>query len=130
MKGEASSSGICVRLVVVAIVWNASFIAGRVASTAEVAMFGCVLSWAAYTLLGKRLLGEGVSVLAATTYAALAGTATLVPAVAITLGVLLLGERLTPPMVIGAALVVSGVFIINRTPTTSTAGHHACSHTG
>ena len=50
--------------------------------------------------------------------------------VAITLGVLLLGERLTAPMVIGAVLVVSGVFIINRAPTSSAARHHAGSHTG
>lgn len=33
MKGEASSTGIYVRLVVVAIVWGARFIAGRVVST-------------------------------------------------------------------------------------------------
>jgi drug/metabolite transporter (DMT)-like permease len=152
----------------------------------ELAMFGCVISWAAYTLLGKRLLGEGVSALAATTYAALAGTLmllifagathnldvpnlttkgwwalvfigvfstalayiwfydgvltigpartavfiNLVPVVAIALGVLLLGEKLTPPIVIGAALVVSGVFIINRTPALAADRHHACAHTG
>ena len=41
----------------------------------------------------------------------------LVPVVAITLGVLLLGERLDVSMVAGAALVVSGVWIINRAPT-------------
>ena len=145
--------------------------AGR-AGVGEVALFGCVLSWAAYTLLSKRLLGEGVSTLAATTYAALAGTAmlvancavtgnlalphaslrawlaiafigafstalayiwfsdgvrvigpartavfiNLVPVVAIALGVLLLGEELEDSMVTGAALVLSGVFIINRAP--------------
>ena len=50
--------------------------AGR-AGMGEAALFGCVLAWAAYTLLSKRLLGEGVSTLAATTYAALAGTAML-----------------------------------------------------
>src|SRR4029079_2596945 len=27
----------------------------------EIAMFGCVLAWSAYTLLGKRVLGEGMS---------------------------------------------------------------------
>jgi drug/metabolite transporter (DMT)-like permease len=42
----------------------------------EVALFGGVLSWAAYTLIGKRLLTE-MSPLAATTYAALTGTAML-----------------------------------------------------
>jgi drug/metabolite transporter (DMT)-like permease len=139
----------------------------------EVAMFGCVLAWSAYTLLGKRIMGEGMSPLAATTCAAITGTAilfvvcavtgdlappqanwkgwlalaymgllgtaiayiwffdgvkaigparsavfiNLVPVVAITLGVLLLGERLDVSMVAGAALVVSGVWIINRAPT-------------
>jgi drug/metabolite transporter (DMT)-like permease len=151
----------------------------------ELAMFGCVVSWAAYTLLGKRMLGDGVSSLAATTYAALAGTLllvainattgnlhvpqaspkawwciafigvfstalayvwfydgvraigpartsvfiNLVPVVAIALGVLLLGEKLVPSMVIGAALVVSGVFIINRAPVASPV-RHAPAHTG
>jgi drug/metabolite transporter (DMT)-like permease len=38
----------------------------------------------------------------------------LVPVAAITLGVLLLGERLTPAMLVGAALVIAGVWIINR----------------
>jgi len=151
----------------------------------ELAMFGCVVSWAAYTLLGKRMLGEGVASLAATTYAALAGTLllvavnaatgtlhipqaspkawwciafigvfstalayvwfydgvraigpartavfiNLVPVVAIALGVLLLGEKLVPSMVIGAALVVSGVFIINRSPA-ATPPLHAPAHTG
>jgi len=138
----------------------------------EVALFGCVISWSAYTLLGKRVLGEGMSPLAATTCAALTGTAilaiacavlgdlalpqatwkgwlalgfmgvlgtamayvwfydgvkaigpartavfiNLVPVVAITLGVLLLGEPLKWSMVVGAAMVVSGVWIINRAP--------------
>jgi len=150
--------------------------AGR-AGMGEVALFGCVLSWAAYTLLSKRLLGEGVSTLAATTYAALVGTAmlvatsavtgnlalphasthawlaiafigvfstalayvwfsdgvrvigpartavfiNLVPIVAIALGVLLLGEGLEASMVAGAALVLSGVFIINRAPAPASA---------
>jgi drug/metabolite transporter (DMT)-like permease len=138
----------------------------------EVTLFGCVLAWSAYTLIGRRVLGEGLSPLVATTCAALTGTAilaiwcvvtgdlvvpvaawkpwlalvfmgvlgtavaylwffdgvkaigpaqaavfiNLVPVVAITLGVLLLGETLKLSMVIGAALVVTGVWIINRTP--------------
>ena len=44
----------------------------------EVAMFGCVLGWTAYTLLGKRVMGKGISPLAATTCSALTGTAILV----------------------------------------------------
>jgi drug/metabolite transporter (DMT)-like permease len=138
----------------------------------EVALFGCVVAWSAYTLLGKRIMGDGMSPLAATTCAALTGTAilfvacavtgdlaipnatwkgwlslafmgvlgtaiaytwffdgvkaigparaavfiNLVPVVAITLGVALLGERLDLSMVAGAALVISGVWIINRAP--------------
>jgi drug/metabolite transporter (DMT)-like permease len=138
----------------------------------EVALFGCVLAWSAYTLLGKRVMGAAISPLAATTCAAMTGTVllavacallgdfalphaswkawaalaymgvfgtalayiwffdgvkaigpartavfiNLVPVVAITLGVLLLGEPLKWSMVIGAALVVSGVWIINRAP--------------
>lgn len=136
----------------------------------EIAMFGCVLAWTAYTLLGKRVLGEGMSPLAATTCSALTGTVilaiacavlgefalpkadwkgwlslafmgvlgtaiayfwffdgvkvigparaavfiNLVPIVAITLGVVLLGEPLKWSMVIGAAMEVSGVWVINR----------------
>jgi drug/metabolite transporter (DMT)-like permease len=138
------------------------------AGMGEVWLFGCVLSWAAYTLLGKRLLKD-LSPLAATTYAAIIGTAilvalcaatddlvmpaatprgwvglaflglfgtalayiwfydgvravgpartavfvNLVPIAAIALAVLLLGEPLEISMIVGAALVVSGVFVIN-----------------
>jgi drug/metabolite transporter (DMT)-like permease len=150
----------------------------------EAAMFGCVLAWSAYTLLGKRIMGEGMSPLAATTCAAITGTAllflacavtgnlalphatwkgwlslaymgvlgtaiayiwffdgvkvigparsavfiNLVPVVAITLGVLLLGEKLDVAMVGGAALVVGGVFIINRSQAPAPA--RAAAHTG
>jgi len=138
------------------------------AGAGELLLFGCVLSWAAYTLLGKKM--TGISPLAITTYAALMGTAmlavgafvrgdlgfpqvsrnawialvymgtlgtavafvwflegvkelgparasifvNLVPVAAIALGALLLGEKITVPMLVGAALVVSGVWIINR----------------
>jgi drug/metabolite transporter (DMT)-like permease len=47
----------------------------------------------------------------------------LVPVVAIGLGVLILKERLELSMVIGAVLVVSGVFIINRAPAAVTIRH-------
>ena len=136
----------------------------------ELAIFGCVIGWAAYTLIAKKIAGP--SALAITTYAAVSGTlmlavlvmvrgdpliphttprvwlalvymgvlgtalafvwflegvktlgparasifVNLVPVAAITLGVLLLGERLTPAMLVGAALVISGVWIINRPP--------------
>ena len=136
--------------------------------TGELALFGCVVGWSAYTLIGKNI--TGISTLAVTTYAALAGTAllialalargelvvphasirawialaymgtlgtalafvwflegvkalgpgraaifvNLVPVAAITLAVLLLDEELTTAMMIGAALVIAGVWIINR----------------
>jgi drug/metabolite transporter (DMT)-like permease len=139
------------------------------AGVGEAALFGCVIAWAAYTLIGKRIT-VGISPLAVTTYAALVGTAmlvaiafmrgelvvpnaspagwaslaymgilgtavafvwflegvktlgparaaifvNLVPVAAITLGVLLLGERITLPMIAGAMLVIAGVWIINR----------------
>jgi drug/metabolite transporter (DMT)-like permease len=141
----------------------------------ELALFGCVIGWSAYTLIGKKV--TGLSALAVTTYAALAGTVmlaiaifgrgdpvipqasvrawialvymgtlgtalafvwflegvktlgparaaifvNLVPVAAITLAVILLGEPLTPAIVVGAALVIAGVWIINRpSPTTAT----------
>jgi len=151
------------------------------AGRGELALFGCVVSWAAYTLLGKAM--TGLSTLAITTYAALVGTAmlaaialargelgvphasthgwialaymgtlgtavafvwflegvkalgparaaifvNLVPVAAITLAVLLLGEHVTGAMVAGAALVVAGVWIINRpaAPATTAALPHS-----
>ena len=148
--------------------------------TGELLLMACVLSWAAYTLIGKRL--TGVSPLAITTYAALIGAAmlgvavlvrgelslprvsgkawiaivymgtlgtavafvwflegvrelgparaaifvNLVPVAAIALGALLLGEKITAPMLAGAALVVAGVWIINRPPAATPAP--ACAH--
>lgn len=153
------------------------------AGIGEAALFGGVLAWAAYTLLGRRLLTE-LTPLAATTYAALVGTpllallclatgelalpaatargwssllflgllgtalayiwfydgvraigpartsvfVNLVPIAAITFGVLLLGETLLPSMVVGAALVVSGVFIINWPARTASAPSAAPLH--
>jgi drug/metabolite transporter (DMT)-like permease len=139
----------------------------------DAVIFGCVASWVAYTLIGKRIL-VGLSPLAATTYAALTGTVmlgvaaavlppplgglhvpqaslaawasiaflgvfgtavafvwfyqgiraigparaavfiNLVPVAAVTLGVLLLGEPLEPSMLAGGALVVAGVWLLNR----------------
>ena len=79
--------------------------AGR-AGLGEAALFGCVLSWAAYTLLSKRLLGEGVSTLAATTYAALAGTLMLIATSAAT------GNLALPHVSVRAWLAIAfiGVF--------------------
>ena len=135
----------------------------------DVVLLGCPVSWALYTLLGKTML-KGLSPIAATTYAALTGTAmlgtvaavtgdlgvptvswrawgaiafvgffstavafvwfyeavrsigpartsvfiNLVPVSAITLGVLILGERVDVSIVAGGALIVFGVWLLNR----------------
>jgi drug/metabolite transporter (DMT)-like permease len=160
-----------------------TLLSGRL-GVGEAAIFGCVLAWAAYTLIGKRLLGDGLSPLVTTTYAALAGTAmlvavsafagdlgvphasakawlslafmgvlgtavafvwfydgvraigpartavfiNLVPVVAITLGISLLGEPLHWSVVAGGALVIIGVFIINRAPVSTVPAVHMPSH--
>jgi drug/metabolite transporter (DMT)-like permease len=140
------------------------------AGPGEIALFGSAISWAAYTLIAKRIT-VNVSPLAITTYAAFAGTLmlaivslargdllvvpkaslaawtslvymgslgtavafvwflegvqrlgparaavfiNLVPIAAIALGALLLDERITVPMVVGAAMVITGVWILNR----------------
>jgi drug/metabolite transporter (DMT)-like permease len=173
--------GVVVALVGVAIVLGhgnpAELFTGHV-GWGEGALFGCVLAWAAYTLIGKRVLG-GLSPLAATTYASLAGVAfllvanvftgslalppaeprvwvallflgaigtalafvwfydgvltigpartavfiNLVPVFAIAFGVLLLGEKLEAPMLIGGAIVVAGIYILNRHPAPAPAQH-------
>jgi drug/metabolite transporter (DMT)-like permease len=145
-----------------------SLLHGDALGRGELALFGCVLGWSAYTLIGKTV--SGVSTLAVTTYAALLGTAllaivvvargelalpqastrawvalaymgtlgtavafvwflegvktlgparasifvNLVPVAAIALAVLLLGEKITAAIIVGAALVIAGVWVINR----------------
>jgi len=71
----------------------------------EVALFGGVLAWAAYTLIGKRLLTE-MSPLAATTYAALTGTVMLALVCAVN------GDLVLPQVTFKAwmALVYMGIF--------------------
>ncbi|MEO8755786.1 MAG: DMT family transporter [Casimicrobiaceae bacterium] len=135
----------------------------------EAVLLGGPIAWAAYTLIGKRMLG-GLSAIAVSTYGLLIGTAmlavvaavsghlsppdaslrawaavaftglfgtalafiwfyegvrtigpartavfiNLVPVSAIVLGVVLLGEPLEVSMLIGGALVVAGVLLLNR----------------
>jgi drug/metabolite transporter (DMT)-like permease len=71
--------GIVVALAGVAIVLShgnpADLFRGSV-GVGEVVLFGCPIAWAAYTLIGKRML-TGISAIAVTTYAALTGTAML-----------------------------------------------------
>jgi drug/metabolite transporter (DMT)-like permease len=71
--------GVAVALVGVWIVVSRGDVLGSVfqaVGVGELLMFGGVCSWAAYTLIGRRVL-EGLTPLAATTYASLWGTAML-----------------------------------------------------
>jgi len=142
----------------------------------ELFIFGAVLSWAAYTLIGKRLLAD-LSPLVATTYASICGTAmlaaltavvgdlalppptwktwaafaflgvlgtgvafvwfyegvrrlgpartavfvNLVPVFAIAFGVAMLGEQVDASMLIGGAIVIAGVWLLNRPASPATA---------
>jgi drug/metabolite transporter (DMT)-like permease len=83
LLGERMSArrwlGVAVALLGVWIVVSRGDVLGSVGGAVgigELLMFGGVCSWAAYTLIGRRVL-EGLSPLAATTYASLWGTAML-----------------------------------------------------
>ena len=136
----------------------------------EIVMFGCPLSWAANTLIARRMLPT-MSAIASTTWSAITGTVmlaivaaatgamlpegvswrvwtaiffiaifgtavglalfydgvrrigaartsvfiNLVPVFAVALGVMLLDEPLEWPMIAGGALVIGGIFLLNRT---------------
>lgn len=147
----------------------------------ELLLFGCPLSWAANTLIARRMLST-MSPIASTTWSALIGTAmlgvvaafagelvpgdvswrawaaivflaifgtaialvlfydgvrrigaartsvfiNLVPVFAVALGVLLLGEPLERSMLAGGALVIGGIFLLNRPePSRGPASHAA-----
>ena len=88
LLGERMSArrwlGVAVALAGVWIVVSRGDVLGSVAGavgTGELLMFGGVCSWAAYTLVGRRVLA-GMSPLAATTYASLWGTPLLALAAA------------------------------------------------
>lgn len=81
-------------------------ISPRLAPVAGVAALGLFGTGLAY-LLYYRLLGElGATRTSTVTY--------LIPVVAVTLGVVVLGEPLTPAMVAGAVVVVLGVAMVQR----------------
>ena len=93
--------GVAVALAGVWIVVSRGDVLGSVTGAVglgELLMFGGVCSWAAYTLIGRRVLA-GLSPLAATTWAALWGTALLALAAAPDLAALRL-EDLTAPVVL------------------------------
>jgi drug/metabolite transporter (DMT)-like permease len=147
-------------------------------STGDLFLFGCVLSWAAYTILGRHAM-KRLSALSVLSYSSAAGVVLLTPIVfaggyvtkvgpvtaplvgaiiylsfgavglaylwyyqgvrevgatraavflnveppaAILLGVVILGERLTWPVVVGAVLVMAGLYLVNRRPRDRLAG--------
>jgi drug/metabolite transporter (DMT)-like permease len=93
--------GVAVALLGVWIVVSRGDVLGSVGGAVgigELLMFGGVCSWAAYTLIGRRVL-EGLSPLAATTYASLWGTAMLATVAAPQLSGLSVAD-LTGPVVL------------------------------
>jgi len=96
-------SGVVVALAGVWIVVSRGDVLGSVTGSVGVGeslMFGGVCSWAAYTLIGRRVLRE-LTPLAATTYASLWGAAMLAVVAAPDLRELALTD-LTPPVVLSA----------------------------
>ena len=107
LVGERMSAqrwfGVVVALAGVWIVVSRGNVLGSVTGSVgvgELLMFGGVCSWAAYTLIGRRVL-RGLTPLAATTYASLWGTAMLGVVAAPDLSGLSLAD-LTPPVVLSA----------------------------
>jgi drug/metabolite transporter (DMT)-like permease len=105
LLGERMSArrwlGVAVALIGVWIVVSRGNVLGSVfgaVGVGELLMFGGVCSWAAYTLLGRRVL-EGLTPLAATTYASLWGAAMLAAVAAPDLGKLQVSD-LTMPVVL------------------------------
>lgn len=176
-------AGIAIALVGVAVVLgrgNPLHLASGGLGIGEIVMFGCPLSWAANTLVARRML-PGMSTVASTTWSALAGTAmlllaalfvgatvpqgasvrawaaivflavfgtavalvlfydgvrrigaarasvfiNLVPVFAVALGVLVLGEPLEWSMIAGGALVIGGIFLLNRPEAPRAGATHA-----
>jgi len=94
-------TGVAVALAGVWIVVSRGDVLGSVfqaVGLGELLMFGGVCSWAAYTLIGRRVL-EGLTPLAATTYASLWGTAMLALAAAPDLRALQSSD-FSPPVVL------------------------------
>ena len=82
-----------------AIYWNQTF----VASWLYTVLAGTALAWMLW--LGLVRAGEASRVAAYVFF---------VPLVSVLLGVLFLGEPLSPWLLVGAALVVSGIYLVNR----------------
>ncbi|MBU0943165.1 MAG: DMT family transporter [Proteobacteria bacterium] len=174
LRGAGMLLAVCGALIVISRGNPASFFQGNSGGAGELYIVGCVLTWSAYTLIGKKLLtniqplvvvayscslgaiflvivtlcsghlveinkltGQGIGCLF---YFAFFGTTlgfiwfydgvkklgagraamyvNLVPVSGVLLGVLLLGEHLGSSLLIGGALVFSGIYLINRRPAT------------
>jgi O-acetylserine/cysteine efflux transporter len=79
--------------------WTGTF----VASLLYISLVGTALAWVLW--LGLIRAGEASRV---------AAYVFLVPLVAVVLGALFLGETVGPSLLVGAALVVSGIYLVNR----------------
>jgi drug/metabolite transporter (DMT)-like permease len=154
----------------------AAILAGGLAA-GDAYLLGCVLSWAAYTILARSAM-QALSAMAVLTYSSILGTVLLTPFAvrsglpaalagyawstwacliylsfgaaglaylcyyigirevgpskaavflnlepvsAILLGVLLLGETLTWPVWVGGGMVIAGLYLVNRPPSTAIA---------
>jgi drug/metabolite transporter (DMT)-like permease len=80
-------------------------------AVASVIVLGLVGTGAAYVLNYQIIATEGATVASTVTF--------LLPVVAIALGVLVLGERVTPPLLAGIALILAGVAAARRAPAVS-----------
>jgi O-acetylserine/cysteine efflux transporter len=83
-----------------AISWTGTFV---VASLLYASLVGTALAWVLW--LGLIRAGEASRVSAYVFF---------VPLVAVVLGALFLGETVGPPLLVGAALVVCGIYLVNR----------------
>jgi drug/metabolite transporter (DMT)-like permease len=81
-------------------------------SVAALTVLGVIGTGFAYVLNYQIISSEGATIASTVTY--------LLPVVAIVLGVLILGENVTVPIIIGIALVLAGVVLTKTIPRAST----------
>jgi drug/metabolite transporter (DMT)-like permease len=79
-----------------------------ITTLASIAILGIIGTGVAYVLNYQIITSEGATVASTVTY--------LLPVVAIILGVVVLGEHVTPPILAGIALVLGGVALTRRSP--------------
>lgn len=81
------------------IIWNSTLVFTMTFS----GVFGVAVSWVIYYVLIKKM---GASEIAAYTF--------LVPLISVTIGVLFLNEALTADLLIGLALIMTSIWLVNR----------------